>query len=653
MFSLTLNNKSVSLLSVATLMLLILSGMQTLQGQGTSATLSGIVEDETGGVLPGVSISVQNLETGAVRTAVTDDTGLYRVPLLEPGIYEIRAELTGFQTTVQTGVKLQVGGSAAINLSLSVGQITDEVIVTGEAPLVETTSTTLGGIVDDKKIRDLPLNGRSYEQLAYLQPGVHQFHFAENQSVTGNGEKFSVGGSRPNQNNFLLDGLRINDGTNGTPGSAAGVNLGVEAIREFSVLTNTYSANYGHNSGATINVVTKSGTNQLHGSIFYFHRNDNLDARNFYDQGESPPEFRRNQFGFSLGGPIKQDQTFIFGSYEGLREGLGLSNATVVPNEDAHQGIGPWGFIDIPPEIQPWVDLYPLPNGQDFGDGTAEFFSGPQKATNEDYFSIRFDHQFSSEDSLFARYTFSEGTSRTPDNILVTDNNFFTRNQSFVVEEKHIFSPNVINTVRIGVNRTFSDLELDEQVPVPPPFIPGQQMGRIIIAVSTGRPPVENLGGTQGSPYTAPYTTFQYADDLNWTRGIHGIQLGTKITRIQNNLRNTTGIARGQFSFGGLETFLRGTPFLLVADIPGSTRDHAIRQTLYGFYIQDDIRYRPNLTFNLGFRWEFMPTIRDNNGREAQQVTILDDFTVGLPRRENLDSGGGWNIPRSAGRAVL
>ena len=222
MFSLTLNNKPVSLLIVATLMLLVISGMQTLQGQITTATLSGIVEDETGGVLPGVSISIRSVETGSVRTAVTDDTGLYRVPLLEPGTFDIRAELTGFQTMVQTGVKLQVGGSAAINLSLRVGAITDEVIVRGEAPVVETTSTTLAGLVDDKKIRDLPLNGRSFEQLAYLQPGVTRFHFADSQLVTGNGAKFSVAGSRPNQNNFLLDGVRINDGTNGNPGSSAG-----------------------------------------------------------------------------------------------------------------------------------------------------------------------------------------------------------------------------------------------------------------------------------------------------------------------------------------------------------------------------------------------------------------------------------------------
>ena len=238
--------------------------------------------------------------------------GRYRVPLLEPGSYEIQAELSGFQTAVRTGAKLEVGANAVIDLSLTIGEITERVVVQGQAPLVETTTTSMAGLVDDKKIRDLPLNGRSYEQLAILQTGVSTARFSSTGSPGGTGTSFAAAGSRPSTNNFMVDGLNISNYKDST-GSAADTNLGVESIREFKVITSTYSAAYGRNSGAVINVVTQSGTNQWHGSLFEFHRNSVLDAKNFFDQtDEDIPAFKRNQFGFAIGGPISRDRTFIF-----------------------------------------------------------------------------------------------------------------------------------------------------------------------------------------------------------------------------------------------------------------------------------------------------------------------------------------------------
>ena len=292
------------------------------EGQTANGTILGIVSDQTAARMPGVTVALTNLETGISRTVATDEAGRYRAIDLAPGNYEVRAELTGFKTAVRRGIQLTVAGSVVVDLSLSIGEVTEQVVVTGEAPLVETTSAALSGLVDDKKIRDLPLNGRSFEQLAFLQPGVIPYYRGGRSADQGSGTKFSVGGSRTDANSFLLDGTNINDQSNATPGSAAGTLLGVEMLREFRVLTSTYSAEYGRYSGGIITAATKSGTNDLHGSAFYFHRNDNLDARNFFDQRPQPPEFKRNQFGTTVGGPILRDRTFFFGGYEGLRERL-------------------------------------------------------------------------------------------------------------------------------------------------------------------------------------------------------------------------------------------------------------------------------------------------------------------------------------------
>ncbi|MCH8819860.1 MAG: TonB-dependent receptor, partial [Acidobacteria bacterium] len=621
------------------LVLLALPQLRTVQGQGTTATVSGTVQDETGGVLPGVSISVEEVNTGSIRSAVSDDLGRYRVPFLEPGSYEIQAALSGFQTAVRTGVKLGVGANAVIDLSLTIGEITERVVVQGQAPLVETTTTSMGGLVDDKKIRDLPLNGRSYEQLAILQTGVSTARFSSTGSPGGTGTSFAAAGSRPSTNNFMVEGLNISNYKDST-GSAADTNLGVESIREFKVLTSTYSAAYGRNSGAVINVVTLSGTNQWHGSLFEFHRNSVLDAKNFFDQtDEDIPAFKRNQFGFALGGPISRDRTFIFANYEGLRESLGLTNIAVVPDAASRQGIlpefdsdglptGGTKSIVVADEVKPFLDLFPLPNGRNFGDGSGEFLSGPTKTTNEDYLSIRFDHHFSTEDNIFVRYTFDEADVLTPDSHQFLESQAFSRNQSGVIEYRKIFSPTFINTLRFGVNRSFLERFSDSISGQAPTFVPNAPtMGQIRFGRSQGgQLGLTTLGSS--SPQLNPYTSYQYSDDFNWTAGSHGIQAGANITRIQNNAITFGTGTLGQYTFRTLEEFLQGFAQQFQADTSESTRRRGWRQTLFGFYIQDDFRYSPNLTFNLGVRWEFLPTISEVNGLQAQVVNLSDATAV-------------------------
>src|SRR5712691_11540828 len=316
------------------------------QGQTTNGTILGIVSDRSAARLPGATVKVINVETAISRTMKSDEEGRYRAVNLEPGNYEVDAELIGFKTAVRRGIQLTVAAEAVVDLTLSVGEVTQQVVVTGEAPLVETTSAALSGLVDDKKIRDLPLNGRSFEQLAFLQPGVTPYYRGRHETDQGEGTKFSVSGSRVDSNSFLLDGTNINDQSNNTPGSAAGQLLGVEMLREFRVLTGTYSAEYGRYSGGIITAVTKSGGNEFHGNLYEFHRNDNLDARNFFDRKSKPddprlPEFKRNQFGATIGGPIVHDKTFFFGGYEGFRQRKGESRVAIVPSADAHRGILP------------------------------------------------------------------------------------------------------------------------------------------------------------------------------------------------------------------------------------------------------------------------------------------------------------------------
>src|SRR5882672_7068435 len=298
-------------------------------GQATSGTISGTMLDPQGNVLAGATVKIKNLGTGATREVTSNSSGYYRVTGLPPGRYEVEAAAQGFAPEKRGELTLTVAEEIVVNFSLKVGVTKQDVIVEVQPVNVETTGSTLNGLVDEKKIRDLPLDGRDMTQLIFLQPGVVESRGSAQTSDTGRGARFSVSGARPSQNLFQIDGMTINDALNNTPGSAQGLLVGVETIREFRVLTNTYGAEYSRAAGGVFIAVTKSGTNEIHGSIFDFLRNDQLDSRQFFDRctslnpncdGGGKPEFRRNQFGAAIGGPIIRNKTFFFGSYEGLRE---------------------------------------------------------------------------------------------------------------------------------------------------------------------------------------------------------------------------------------------------------------------------------------------------------------------------------------------
>ena len=594
-------------------------GTPSIYGQGSGGSISGTVSDATGGVLPGVEVTITNVDTGQSRFLVTGDEGRYNAVELSIGNYEVRAELVGFQTAVRQGVGLQVGQEAVIDLSLAVGEISEEVIVTGEAPLINTTSATLSSVIDSKQVHDLPLNARNLVELSLLSPGVVQARDASygGQTTSPAAVKISMGGARIYMTGYLLDGTDITDSSRSSGvGGSAGSLFGVETVAEFNVIQNNYSAQYSRFAGGVISLVTKSGTNNFHGSGFWFHRNDNFDARNFFDRAIQP-EFKRHQFGGTIGGPIVEDRSFFFFSYEGYRQNTGRSLTAFVPNADAHRGILPGVAepVDIHPGFQPFLDLYPLPNGRDLGGGRGEYFAVSDEPVNEDFITARIDHTFSDSDSFFGRYTMSDGDRGIPNALPITgwlSDSFATY---VTLEEKHIFSASVINTFRVGFQRT----TWSQAPPVDDPCngdctgsqydtsgVPGQPFGQFLIGGGFSTLGIFVVGQNVTNMYS-------YSDDLFITRGNHSIKAGTSLVRHQNN-DHFSGWVGGRYQFTSLENALIGNPTEWRGKIPGASSLRGPREWVIGFYVQDDIKLTPNFTVNLGLRYETITTPVEVNG---------------------------------------
>ena len=408
-------------------LLVVFLGAAASFAQNPTATILGVVRDGTGAVIPDTSLTARNVETGQTRTTVSASDGSYRFSAMPVGNYEVQVLQAGFQTAVRSGLRLTVGLEAVVNFTLQVGAVEQRVEVTAEAPLVNTTTSSLGGLVDELKVSELPLNGRNFVGLALLQPGVQQSRVR-----TGGGSiaglAYSSNGAPLASNNTTLDGARINAmGSSSTATSATGNTLGIEGIQEFRVVTNALSAEYGMAMGSQMVIVSKSGTNTFHGSLFEYHRNDNLDARNSFDRtedesaGKRLPPFVRNNFGGSLGGPISQDKTFFHANVELLRERKSESRiAAVLPTRckvgnactgpDETPGFdGDGNPIPINPTIMNWLDIWPEPN---LGDD--EFADNPGSPIDQQYGQVRIDHTFSDTDTMFGRYTIDDSETDSP-----------------------------------------------------------------------------------------------------------------------------------------------------------------------------------------------------------------------------------------------
>jgi hypothetical protein len=578
-----------------------------LNAQGvTSGTVTGTVTDAAGAVVPSASVQVKNLATGQTQQAATDGQGRYTLADLPIGNYEAQAAAQGFRTTVRRGITLTVGAQAVVDFALQVGQSQQTVTVEAEVSQVDTLSTAVASHVEEKQINDLPLNGRNFTDLVALVPGVatgSQVGNGGNNLLYGVQNNFSVSGSRAEGQAYLLDNTDIQGFWNHGSGSGVmGTTLGIEAIEEFSVLTNTYSAQFGGN-GAVVNAASKAGTNGFHGSAYEYFRNSALDARNFFD-GSSVPPFRQNQFGGSLGGPIKKDKLFFFVNDEELIRSLGQTVVANVPDAAAHQGIVNGVQYQINPSIKPILDLYPIPATSANGVGTVSEVDST--TGNENYLLARVDYNLSSKDSLFVRYVRDFGDTTLP---------FLgsplpprwpevgsTRNQFATVEYRRVISPTVVNLARFSFTRT---RETDvQQHPNQTPalnFFPerGQNGGVNITGLAS-------IGTSIFAPLLEVQNKFPVSDDVIWSHGAHSLRFGGLFSRIQSNFQQQ-GWWGGFYTFPSMANFLQGIPSLFQGPEPGLTDSYRdFREFEIDGYIHDEWKALPKLTINVGLRYEFV-----------------------------------------------
>jgi hypothetical protein len=610
----------------AALMVLLLAAFLPLAQAQVSASIKGNVMDASGAAVPGVTVTVKNVETGAIRSSVTDGAGRYLVVALHIGEYEVRVSKTGFRDAIRSGIFLVVGQEASVELQLQIGTVTSELTVRSDAPMLSTSTKDISGLVGEQAIKDLPLNGRSYDLLLPLNPGIVNF---TSQKTGGTGisnsstaNNFSVSGNRPQQNLFLLNGIEYTGAAenNMQPGGASGELLGVEAVREFNVQRDNYGAEYGKRPGGQVIIVTQSGSNQWHGSVFEFLRNNALDAKNFFDQNPAPP-FQRNQFGAAIGGPIKNDKTFFFANYEGLRQNLHQTSAAFVPDLQSR--------ADAAPSVQPLLNLWITPSAsdQDFNtpknpDGIAEVFSSPLQTIREDFGTVRIDHNFSARDSLAGIYTVDDGgdVTATPANPYSTDI-LNLRAQIFNLEETHVFSPTLLNLARIGYSRAgyFFHGEPTPGTPAAsvPGFLLGHQVGAVVVGGSAASNPQASIGlagSNNGSNLSIARNLFTYEDHITLTKGRHQLSFGAWFQQFQSN-ENIALSQYGQATFASLATFLQGTASSFLYD-PAPTPLNW-RSLFAAFYAEDVFRITPKLTVSLGLRDEFSTGWNEAHGRAA------------------------------------
>jgi hypothetical protein len=625
-----------------------------------SAAISGRVTDPAGATVSGAAVKATNEETGETRSTFTDDAGHYWVPSLAVGEYEVHVTKQGFQEQVRGGIHLVVGQEAGVDMALQLGQLNEQFKVNADAPVVSVTAADISGVVGEQQVKDLPLNGRSYDELMTLNPGVVMFTSEKtggigvSKSTAAN--MFSVAGNRPQQNMFLLNGIEYTGAAenNMQPGGVSGQILGVDAVREFNMLSDTYGAEYGKHPGAQVTIITQSGTNQLHGSVFEYLRNNVLDAPNLFDQGSAPP-FRRNQFGGSMGGPIQKDKTFVFANYEGFRQSLHQTSVAFVPDANVRNCIGvPNCSVTINgspvivgahcPAAQPQktnclneiyslLNLWPVANGADFS-GIAQAFYNPLQTIHEDFGTARVDHIFSAKDSLGVVYTVDDSADQTATSInpFMSDTTSL-REQVASIEETHVFSPSWLNTARVGFSRA-DYFFTGEPTPGTPAasvsgFLPGLQVGAVVVGGSAASNPAAQIalaGSNNGSNLDLHRNLFTYEDQVAWTKGRHQVKFGAWFQRFQSN-ENIALSQYGQATFPSLTAFLGGS-FNAISGTGAVTATGSLvidpastplswRSLFSAFFVEDVIRVSPTFTLSLGYREEFSTGWNEAYGRAS------------------------------------
>jgi len=665
------------------------------RAQVAGGTISGTITDPSQKLIPQAQVSITNVATGITTTVMTNSDGFFTVPNLLPGDYEITVSAKGFAAEARKGITLTVGAQQVFDLTLHVGSAAKTVVeVSTEAPAVQLASSDISAVVTANTVRELPLNGRSWTDLAALQPGVDTiqtqptFAVGADRGNRGFGQQLTISGARPQQNNYRLDGVSLNDYANGAPGSVLGGNLGVDAIQEFSVLTSNYSAEYGKTSGGVVNAITRSGTNGFHGSAYEFLRNSKLDARNFFeDPTQAKAPFKRNQFGGAIGGPVIKNRTFFFADFEAIRQSKGIAVVDTVPSAAARTGLlcsNPAGADPnnpcTPTQLQPGpttdangVDLkakaffdallFPVPNGPIIGNGdTAEFLFAGQQVVNENFVTARADHKFSGKDSLFGTYVFDRTPYSAPDGMKNVELGSLSSRQILAAEETHSFTQTFINALRFGFNHEAvnNNQSLRAINPKAADGALASFAGRDAAQVQIGGASLMP-GGVGGLPtYLYHWNSYQFFDDAFVSRGTHSIKFGVAVERMLLQAEALTDPS-GIWQFADVQHFLQNVPKRFQGGIVSTLSPRDLRQSIIGGYLQDDWRWKPNLTLNLGLRYEMATTPTEIHGKLANLRNLTDatphlgdPFFSSNPTTKNFEPriGFAWDPFRNGKMAI-
>lgn len=648
-----------------------------LLAQRATATISGTITDPSGATLPEAVVRATNVNTGGTQTTTSDAQGRYRIAELPVGEYRVQVEKTGFQTALHTGIVLTVGSESIVDFPMALGQANETISVQGEVSTVNTTSAQLSTLMSQTQLQDLPLNGRNIEQLVLLAPGVSDFTAIFQGPFYGGGFTYSVAGARPNGQAELLDDTDVqNYFAHGAGAGSLNTAMGIDAVGEFQILTNTYSAQFGGN-GSVLNEVTKSGTNSFHGSGYGFLRNSAFDARNFFDKA-SPAPFRRGQFGGTIGGPIKKDKMFFFTNYEGLRQALGETKIVSLPDADAHNGYlatasgaiqcvnapsivypSPACAATIPQAVQPYLAFYnhfPLPTTL-IGGGIGQETLNPVQTGSENYTITRYDWNISSIDSFFVRYLgdfarlYEPSAGGLPNLWPSLSRN---RNQFATIEEKHILSNSVINSARFSFSRPFQDSHTGVNSYPLFQYFPGKGLvdGSMSITGLSG------FGTAAPGPWHFVQNKFAIGDDVYWNHGAHTLTFGGEAKRVQSNVWSPVP-GDGGWSFQSLALFLQGTAFSFSGILPDANGNpqadafRGFREWDFGLYVQDNWKISRKFTLNLGLRYEPATNATEVDGKLSSIVDApfggyvhVPNIYASNPSLHNFDPrvGFAWDL---------
>jgi outer membrane receptor protein involved in Fe transport len=632
-FTIGFLKKRVWALLVVPLSLISLMAPQVSRAQTMgAATLQGTVTDVSGAVVPAASVAITSQLTGVSRKLTSNSAGFFSSTDMQPGTYKIVVTKAGFSPHETDDILLRVGEIRQVDVELQVTASSKVVVVSSVTNSLDTTSSSVQGVVTGATTRELPLNGRDFTELAALEPGVSQVLTQYGVAATsttrlsrGFGSQLSIGGNRPQEISYLLDGINTNDYANGSPGSVSGAILGVDAVQEFSVISSNAPAEYGRTAGGVVNSIIRSGTNAFHGSVYDYLRNSVFDARNYFDPS-TIPSFRRNQFGASASGPILRNKTFFFANYEGFRQSLGAAMQDIVPSPNARAGVLSSGTVAVDPKVAPYLALYPIPPASTVKGDTGVYSFVTQQPTNEDFSLVHLDHNISENDMLHGSFLYDRSSLSSADPSDAVIDEAISRRATAAVQYVHVFSTELTNALRVGYNRSVASGPQQKAVINPAAndsslgYFPGANVGALRVSGLT------NFNGGVGAvgSYTYHSNSYQFYDDVALVRGNHSLAFGASVERLQDN--ELAGLLPfGEWSFGSIKNFLTNVPQFFTSGLPTlPVRPTDLRTTVAGAYIQDNWRFRRNLTLNLGLRYEMNTDITETANNLGELITPTD-----------------------------